>query len=228
MFVDRRAFFRSLGGALRDEAASLPPAARPATRLATSTELEELAEECGLRLDDVRALARTSVRLTPVSERTGSFLGGPAEAALDLRAVSHVAGTGHGFPASGTLWCFRDRVVVNGDSPQGSVPLALSAELTLPRVWATPAQALGLSEAEMLGWEELRTRLAVLQGVEPKAPDHVMRLLGYPEERTGDMPGLCGKGEWRLLLQLRAEHGKRRFVWVPGSGELVGAVAIIR
>jgi hypothetical protein len=227
VFVDRRAFFRSLGGALRDEAAPLPPAARPAARVASADELDVLAEECGLRRDDVRALARVSVRLTPVRERTTSFLGGDAEVALDLAEVARVAVTG--LPESGTLWCYADRVVVGDDRARGAVPLSLSAELTLPRVWAAPVQALGLSSDEATGWEELRTRLAKLQGVEPPpAPDHVMRLLGYPEERTGDMPGLCGEGEWHLLLQLPAEHGRRRFVWVPGSGELADAVAIIR
>src|SRR3954469_13075058 len=225
MFVDRRAFLRSLGGALREEAAARPPAARPA-RLATLDELDRLTGECGLRLDDVRALVRTSVRLTPADERTGSFLGGDAEVALDLAEVARVAATG--LPLRGTLWCYADRVVVSDRPAQGSVPLSLSAELTLPRVWAAPAQALGLSDAEMLGWEELRARLAELQGVERKAPDHVMRLLGYPEDRTGDMPALGGDGAWRLLLQLPAGGDRRRFVWVPGACDLGRAIAFVR
>jgi hypothetical protein len=244
VFVDRRAFLRSLGGALRDEAAPLGPAARPATCLATSAELAELAERSGLaaRLDAVHALARVSVRLTPVHERTTSFLGGDADVALDLGEVAQIAGSVHGLPAEGVLWCRGDRVAVRGDRAQGAVPLSLSAELTLPRVWAAPAQALELSDAEMTGWEELRARLAGLQGVERKAPDHVMRLLGYPDERTGDMPALCearardrraaqtpdAAARWQLLLQLPAGEGKRRFVWVPGPGELAGALAFVR
>jgi hypothetical protein len=167
-----------------------------------------------------------SVRLTPVRERTSSFLGGDAEVALDLAEVARVAATG--LPESGTLWCYADRVVVRDQPAQGSVPLSLSAELTLPRVWAAPAQALGLSDAEMLGWEELRARLAELQGVERTAPDHVMRLLGYPEDRTGDMPALCGEGAWRLLLQLPAGGGRRRFVWVPGACDLGRAITFVR
>jgi hypothetical protein len=196
--------------------------------LATADELTELVELSGLaaRIEAVRALARVSVRLTPARERTGSFLGGGADAAIDLGEVARVAETG--LPDSGVLWCVRDRVVVRDDRAQGAVPLSLSAELTLPRVWAAPVQDLGLSEAETAGWEALRARLAALQGVETKAPDHVMRLLGYPEERTGDMPGLCGEGDWRLLLQLPAGDGKRRFVWVPEPGELTRAVAIVR
>jgi hypothetical protein len=235
VFVDRRAFFRSLGGALRDEAAPLAPAARPAARLATAAELAGLAVECGLRLDDVRALARTSVRLTPARERTGSFVGGDADLALDLADVARAAGTGHGLPAEGVLWCFRDRVAVRPGRAQGSVPVSLSAELVLPRRWAAPVQALGLSEAETLGWEELRARLAALQGVEPPpAPDHVMRVLGYPEDRNGEMPALCEKRSgvpserWRLLAQLPADAGRRLFVWVPGPGDLGRAVAFVR
>jgi len=243
VFVDRRAFLRSLGGALREEAAPLGPAARPATCMATSAELAELAERSGLaaRLDAVHALARVSVRLTPARQRTGSFLGGDADVAIGLGEVAQVAETW--LPDSGVLWCFGDRVVVRDDRAQGAVPLSLSAERTLPRVWTAPVQELGLSEAETAGWEALRSRLAALQGVEAKAPDHVMRLLGYPEDRTGEMPALCeararpaapdpgahvAAGRWRLLLQLPAGARKRRFVWVPGHGELARAVAIVR
>ena len=104
----------------------------------------------------------------------------------------------------------------------------LSAELTLPRVWAAAVQALDLDEAEHDGYVRLRERIAELQGVTALGAgghgvaDH--RLLGYPTETSGSMPRLCemaarglDPGEpvadvtedaaaaserWRLLLQV--------------------------
>jgi hypothetical protein len=294
--VDRRGFFRSLAGeALRSVAAPAParevepveeppPAALPAQRCVTAAELAELAGECGLeaRLDEVRSLARTSVRLTPATELRGrSHVGGSPDLPaadrppgyfhvlqLDLDEVARVAGGGLGLPAEGMLWCFRDggdiRCVVRAESaPTASdrarTPVGLSAEMVLPRIWAAPVQALGLSAPEADGWEAMRDRLAALQGVEPPdaTPQHVMRVLGYPEDRRGDMPLRCelrfrgheigddppavhpaapecepASARWRLLLQLPAGSGERLFAWVPeeqlSSGDLAGTLAIVR
>jgi len=111
-----------------------------------------------------------------------------------------------------------------------TAPLArLSVELTLPRVWAAPVQALGLDPIEHDGYLKLRRRLATLQDVELDdhfgTPVAYHRVLGYPNETTGLMPTICetvAAGEdatspgladegtaartarWRLLLQLTA------------------------
>jgi hypothetical protein len=109
--------------------------------------------------------------------------------------------------------------------------IELSAELQLPRVWSDHVQALELDEAEHDGWQRLRQQLAERQGVEVHDSTHefqvMHRLLGYPDERRGDMPLACEllargyvlgedpplthpcaaeaapqTGRWRLLLQL--------------------------
>ena len=106
----------------------------------------------------------------------------------------------------------------------------LSAELTLPRLWAEPVQALELDPDEETAWHDLRERLADLQGVELEdlspSINAMHRLLGYPDETRGDMPLVCEltaagldagdhpyahrrvaefeplSTRWRLLLQL--------------------------
>jgi hypothetical protein len=106
----------------------------------------------------------------------------------------------------------------------------LSAELTLPRVWAAAVQRLELDEDEHEGYVRLRRRLAELQGVVAEeggghdVADH--RLLGYPTETSGAMPLLCevaargldaapavpdrdllaGAERWRLLLQVTRDE----------------------
>jgi hypothetical protein len=71
----------------------------------------------------------------------------------------------------------------------------LSAELQLPRVWSDSVQALELDEVEHDGWQRLRQQLAERQGVEvhDTTPGFKVmhRLLGYPDERRGDMPLAC-------------------------------------
>jgi hypothetical protein len=222
------------------------------------------------------------VRLTPAPARSGrSHLGGSPDLPavdwppgfshvlqLDLGEVARVAGEGLGPAAQGMLWCFRAgadvRLVVRPEAAPpaadpGRTPVGLSAEVVLPRVWAAPAQALGLSAGETDAWEELRARLAALQGVEAphETPENVMRLLGYPDDRLGDMPLRCelrsrghdvegvhpalhraaaecerASARWRLLLQLPAGPGERLFVWTAGerlsAGDLAGALAVVR
>jgi hypothetical protein len=115
--------------------------------------------------------------------------------------------------------------------PPSSRSIELSAELQLPRVWSDRVQALELDQAEHDGWQRLRRQLAERQGVEVHDSTHgfqvMHRLLGYPDERRGDMPLACellargyvlGEdpplahpcaaeaashvGRWRLLFQL--------------------------
>jgi hypothetical protein len=118
--------------------------------------------------------------------------------------------------------------VLHVPAPFGPAPTArLSVELTLPRVWSAPVQALALDPIEHDGYLRLRRRLATLQDVELDdtfgAPIAYHRALGYPNETSGLMPLTCelvsgghdatdvadapdevgaGAARWRLLLQL--------------------------
>jgi len=144
----------------------------------------------------VRALARHSVRLTPAVEGT-SFLGGEEYLAqIDLASVAAL-GEPTPLPAEGWLTFSADAVaVVSGQAADsGSQPLAASVELSLPRAWSAPVEALGLSTDERIAWQKLRVWLAESQGVElhDSTPGFlaVHRLLGYPDETGGDMPLMC-------------------------------------
>jgi hypothetical protein len=119
-------------------------------------------------------------------------------------------------------------------TPEGARAVELSIELQLPRVWSAPVEALDLDGSEHEAWEQLRRELADRQGVElhDSATDlqSLHRLLGYPDERRGDMPLACelldrghvlgddppyahpnaaeveaDVGRWRLLLQLTVD-----------------------
>jgi uncharacterized protein YwqG len=80
----------------------------------------------------------------------------------------------------------------------GGHAMALSAEHSLPRAWSAPVDALELEPEEQSAWQELRRRLAELQGVAlldeayaSDGPTALHRLLGHPDERRGDMPLAC-------------------------------------
>jgi hypothetical protein len=120
--------------------------------------------------------------------------------------------------------------VLHVPTPGGAAPATrLSVELTLPRVWAAPVQALGLDPVEHDGYLKLRRRIATMQDVELDdgfgRPIAYHRVLGYPNETGGLMPVTCeltasGRdatdldaadddvgaraGRWRLLAQLTA------------------------
>jgi len=120
-------------------------------------------------------------------------------------------------------------------------PLELSLELTLPSSSSFAVEQLDLDSSEYAAWEELRKRLAHLQGVELEefAPERyaLHRLLGYPEEVLGRMELDCqlasqgtdpsdtaeklaeGASEWRLLLQLSTDDDVG-FYWGDGLGRL--------
>jgi hypothetical protein len=120
--------------------------------------------------------------------------------------------------------------ITDPDDPL-SVALRVCPEMVLPRLWTSRVQQLELSPAEGAAWERLRTDLASLQGTEPwdlaPATAKAHRMLGYPDEKTGDMPLACEllarghdlhgeppamhpearaaepmSAQWRLLLQL--------------------------
>ena len=80
-------------------------------------------------------------------------------------------------------------------SPTGPSRSRCSPELVLPRRWHEAVDALDLDDAESDAYVRLRTRLQNLQGVESDDDGGLgiayHRLLGYPNETTGNMPGQC-------------------------------------
>jgi hypothetical protein len=149
----RRGFLRHLIGEVRDQVGQLareqsltewaagdedrpaPPLRSPAARALPSRghvshdDMLAIADGCGLsrRLDDVRALARRSLRLTLVGEaspgaRRASWLGDPGArpvdlawsgqqeprclAGIDLAQAGVVLGDDGPLPINGMLWCF--------------------------------------------------------------------------------------------------------------------------
>jgi uncharacterized protein YwqG len=123
-------------------------------------------------------------------------------------------------------------------------PLELSVELTLPSSSSFVVEQLDLDSPEYAAWDELRRRLAHLQGVELEELTSeqfaLHRLLGYPEELQARMeldcelasPGIDSRGidgqaeeleqsasEWRLLLQLSTDD-EVGFCWGDGLGRL--------
>jgi hypothetical protein len=238
--------------------------ARPAGARVSIDELLAMAGEAGLgeRLDAVRELARRSVRVTLGDARAAanaSCLGeAPARAdepfcpaRLDLAEVAAVLGDDGPMPGGGMLsfvaiGASECRVVIDDVPPaaQRWRPVDLSAELQLPRVWSAPVQALGLDAAEHEAWQRVREQLAERQGValhDATAELQALhRLLGYPDERNGDMPLMCellarghdlgddpplahpaaGEAEasavrWRLLAQLTVDD---ELGWSWGDG----------
>jgi hypothetical protein len=164
-------------------------------------------------------------------------LAAPGDKAGPVSAMVSLGPGGDGSRASG----YPDG---DGRFSVGERPIVASPELTLPRAWSSPVQALGLRGDRVDRWEELRRRLAFAQGVDltdqPARPLSIHRLLGYPDERTGQMPVWCEllergvdlRGEpvfmhpmahqvqedavrWRLLLQASRDP---RLGWRWGDG----------
>jgi len=124
--------------------------------------------------------------------------------------------------------------------PLGAQAVEVSAELCLPRVWSRDVQGLYLTDVETEKWQTIRRELALRQGVplldeEPPLDGETAmhRLLGYPDERLGQMriaceaaargidlegrqpyehPDIAGlekgsaSGRWQLLFQLSLDH----------------------
>lgn len=123
-----------------------------------------------------------------------------------------------------------------------------TAELMIPRAWSDPVERLDLDDVERGRWQRLCARLATLQGVEQAAevtaPLSIHRLLGFADERRGDMPLACAllasgadlaeapprahpqaphheraAESWRLLLELTV-RGQRAWTWAPDGERL--------
>jgi len=127
------------------------------------------------------------------------------------------------------------------------LPLGLTGELVLPRAWSEEVQSRGLTQSETEAWIELRELLAAFQGTdlpgEREETTVIHRLLGHPDERSGDMPLACelaargiehdgppfshpraselapAAGRWQLLLQLSADE-LLDWYWGPGEERL--------
>jgi hypothetical protein len=238
--------------------------ARPTRARVTLDELLAMAGEVGLgeRLDAIRDLARDSVRVTlgdaQAAARASCVGEAPARARepfcparLALGEVAAVLGAEAPMPHDGMLSCIATgdgeyRVVIDDVAPaaQRWRPVDLTVELQLPRVWSQSVQALELDSAEHDAWQRLREQLAERQGVELHDAtwelQAIHRLLGYPDERNGDMPLICEllargheldddpplahpqaaeaephAGRWRLLLQLTIDD---ELGWSWGEG----------
>ncbi len=227
----------------------------------TVDELVRMAAELGLagQQESLRALAEASVRLVPAAAGGGTGRSRLEQelVQIDLAELTSL-GVRSGLPVDGLLrfqcdmwdqaarWG-RAHVVhvpepdeqISSSTDAASTPsfnrLQPSVELSLPRVWSASVEALGLDESQQESWQQLRRWLAGRQGVELfDDVDGVLvahRLLGYPDERTGEMPLLCEllaadaevdehpsvhpltprlaplAGRWRLLLQVSAGDG---------------------
>lgn len=136
-------------------------------------------------------------------------------------------------------------------------PLRLDAHLQLPRVWSDAMQGLDLDEQDTAAYIRVRDRLAEAQGLELDQGAHsgiaLHRMLGYPDDTSGTMPGECtafaahdavstvadvpafdpgsiatadaDPDTWRLLLQLSLGPASRLFVWSSTASDAVDPTA---
>lgn len=236
---------------------ALPRAVAPA-RAATVRELRALACELGLEdhADAVVSVARYSVRLTVGQQQFAFFRRGqeaPAGETQPTRLLQTTidGASGADLPAGSNLLSFgldasgRATVTLDPDPREkaskawplgrsGEAHIQPALELTLPRPWSETVDGLLLDDPARQAWQPLRERLAADQGSDlPGEQDEALvvhRLLGYPDERRGDMPLACelaARGvqlgatpprahheaarlqsacsRWQLLLQLSAD-----------------------
>jgi hypothetical protein len=248
---NRRDFLRAFGRRAARDAREVAQVAAPVLRatspLVTANALRSLAgpadelatlaraEGLGARLDELRALARPSVRLTRVVEDPAS-----AAAWLDVVGAEQLlyqdapmmllaqvslaspALSGTWLRGDGWLVVFVDGAgtasVVRLDAPAALPPtveaMELTAEVALPDLDSGAVQALGLSDEERAAYVGVHDGLA-------DAADH--HLLGYADDDAPDL----GEGDWELLVQVRICPTEDVFVWVA-NGDLDRAVAVIR
>ncbi len=192
-------------------------------------------ERCVVELNLERVAELGQPGLLPGVGLLGLFVGEPSAPADAFREYPR---------ACSALWSPTPAPAIPAAVAAG-ITLELGPELTLPRVWADSVGDLELDEHEMRGWEDLRHRLAGIQGVVPfdgfDEPQSLHRLLGYPDERQGNMPlasemlsqgidladvpavahpradeFVAGAERWLLLAQLSDDD---RLGWSWGSRE---------
>jgi hypothetical protein len=213
------------------------PARAPA-RAASLAELLALAHAEGLtqRDDELRALARRSLRMTPIEAGhadawilTDDWCATGDEVLLALIHLAATTAHACSLPGEGWLALF----VESGDGSIGSEarrargvildmpaaisnaaePVALSPELAIPRRWHEAAQALEFDDSEADAYDRLRTQLQVLQGIENDDDGGLRvayhRLFGYPNETTGNMPLDCVRAQrdWSAVDGLESDPG---------------------
>ena len=199
-----------------------------------------------------------SVRLTPAADGRSWFGGERYLAQIDLASVAALGAVSE-LPADGALRFDDDGATLL--SAPGPVSAAQSLEptleLSLPRVWSAPVEALGLNADERIAWQALRVWLAERQNVElhDSTPGFLdlHRLLGYPDETGGDMPLMCELLEagvvleepyprmhplsrelevpsrrWRLLLQLSVGDRRRVYYWITAEDLAAGDFSRVR
>ncbi len=246
-----------------DTSAPLWPVPAPA-RCASLDEVCALADELGLapRKDAVLSICRWSLRISPADDEVAT----PEPQTqpqpepepepeciveLDLTWIAALGESGL-LPDGGVLrlhaegppeWVAPPETLGGSPALAGGRQLEVAPELVLPRAWSDSVAALGLDPGELEAWETLRRRLAELQSTvtfdASARPQMLHRLLGYPEERRGDMPLVCemlangialgdepaaahprarefeaGAARWLLLAQLSADP---RLGWSWGS-----------
>jgi hypothetical protein len=248
---NRRDFLRALGRRAARDARDVAQVAAPVLRVTSpmgtaaalrslagpSDELAERVRDEGLtaRLDDMRALARPSVRMSRAAGDVATAaawldlvgaeeLLDPAAPTMLLAQVSLAsdAFASTWLPSDGWLVVFVDGAgetsVIRLDEPAAVAPTAeamsLSAEVALPDVHSAHVRALGLSD------EERAAYLSVRYALGDEVGDH---LFGFADGFDEDL----GEGDWELLLQVRICPTKYVYVWVA-NGDLDGAVAFIR
>jgi hypothetical protein len=254
---------------MRARSDRLRTAARAVARTMSAEELVALSNSEGLTGHDAElmSLARRSLRMTSIDARSsGAWIrtdddwltprgGEVVVAQIDLAAAAVHQSV---LRAAGWLVLFVDpsNVANNSDvrSAHGVVvespvatgasmePMALYAELVMPRRWHEAVQSLGFDDAEADAYDRVRARLQEYQGAESEGDGGVTiayhRLLGYPNETTGTMPSECvytaASGstssepraavaehsdyeQWWLLAQISVGVRRRLYIWIRDS-----------
>ena len=192
--------------------------ARAPDRAVSIDELIALAHDEGLTRhdDEIRSLARHSVRMTSVVPRcaeawintSDAWLHAPGSELLLAQINLAAAAPESGLPTDGWLILFAgcddesdgapvvhahgvlldDPAAVTADAE----PVALGPETVLPRPWHEAVQEIDFDGTELAAYGRLRERVQDLQGVERDDDGGVNiayhRLLGYPDETTGSVP----------------------------------------